>query len=185
MLQQKCQYGRGRIGFSRVLVEVEVCKEFKEFVDVKYKDDKGFALCKTRPKTIEELVVIQEETEKKKLDNDKNEKGNQRQEYKPKAARKTGQKVDAKSNESVDIEINNEQKREVEFFINQKLQPTPAETSKWSYRMVNYFKDRSESMNSYIEISDEEDVLEDTGHAGKSMEENEIDGVDGFIHSSI
>ncbi|GJU25425.1 hypothetical protein Tco_1164046 [Tanacetum coccineum] len=191
------------IGF----LEVEVCKEFKEFVDVKYKDDKGFALCKTRPKTIEELVVIQEETEKKKFDNDKfvyamsyeakrqqykggtqfnneirrndneyilnrNEKGNQRQEYKPKAARKTGQKVDAKSNvnkkvhvqnknmssnqfavlenieESVDIEINNEQKREVE----------------------------SKSMNSYIEISDEEDVLEDTGHAGKSMEENEIDG---------
>nr|GEU76091.1 RNA-directed DNA polymerase, eukaryota, reverse transcriptase zinc-binding domain protein [Tanacetum cinerariifolium] len=130
----------GRIRFARVLVEVEACNEFKEFVDFKYKDDKG------------------EETEKKKFDDDKfvyartyeakrqqykggtqfnnkikrndhkyiwnrNEKGNQRQDYRPKAARKTRQKVDAESN-----------------------------------------------------VSDEEDVLEDTGHVGKSMEEMKLIG---------
>ncbi|GJV11653.1 60S ribosomal protein L34 [Tanacetum coccineum] len=94
MTAQMCQYGKGRIGYARVLVEISASKEFKECVKVLYKDytsvivrskkvkveyswkptkcnhcnvfGHNFTMCKAGPKTKEELVKIQEETEKKK-----------------------------------------------------------------------------------------------------------------------
>ncbi|GJU97578.1 hypothetical protein Tco_1326849 [Tanacetum coccineum] len=40
MTSQMCQYGKGMIAYARVLVEVNACKEFKEFIEVQYKDNK-------------------------------------------------------------------------------------------------------------------------------------------------
>nr|GEV29737.1 zinc knuckle CX2CX4HX4C [Tanacetum cinerariifolium] len=67
MTTQMCQYGKGRIGYARVLVEVSVCKDFKEFVEVQYRDNKG-GDSEVRPKTAEELVTLQEEITKNKID---------------------------------------------------------------------------------------------------------------------
>ncbi|GKD47448.1 hypothetical protein Tco_1272093 [Tanacetum coccineum] len=83
------------IGYARVLVEVCAYKEFKEFVEVQYKDDKSvivrtkkikveyswkhakcnhcnvfghnFTMCKASPKTMEEMAKLQEEKEKNKV----------------------------------------------------------------------------------------------------------------------
>nr|GEX81132.1 hypothetical protein [Tanacetum cinerariifolium] len=41
MTTNMCQYGRARIGFARVLVEVEARKQFKERIDVQYRDSNG------------------------------------------------------------------------------------------------------------------------------------------------
>nr|GEX62827.1 hypothetical protein [Tanacetum cinerariifolium] len=55
------------------------------------------------------------------------------------------------------------------YFITQKLHPTPFETSKWSYRMVNYFKDRWEERNEQQENFDEDEVMKDTGAQTKDL----------------
>ncbi|PWA75067.1 hypothetical protein CTI12_AA244160 [Artemisia annua] len=41
MTAKMCQYGKGRIGYARVLVEVEAKKEFKDIIVVKYKSQDG------------------------------------------------------------------------------------------------------------------------------------------------
>nr|GFA93093.1 hypothetical protein [Tanacetum cinerariifolium] len=41
MTANMCQYGRGRIGYARVLVEVDARKQFKEGIDVQYRDNNG------------------------------------------------------------------------------------------------------------------------------------------------
>ncbi|GKE05571.1 RNA-directed DNA polymerase, eukaryota, reverse transcriptase zinc-binding domain protein [Tanacetum coccineum] len=46
------------------------------------------------------------------------------------------------NDDDIGIRLNKEQKNEVDFFVNQKLQPTLFEISKWSHLMVNYFKDK-------------------------------------------
>nr|GEU70149.1 hypothetical protein [Tanacetum cinerariifolium] len=44
MTAQMCQYSKGRIGYDRVLVEVNACKEFKEFIEDQYKDKRGLVI---------------------------------------------------------------------------------------------------------------------------------------------
>ncbi|GKD98302.1 hypothetical protein Tco_1382199, partial [Tanacetum coccineum] len=44
MTANMCQYGKGRIGYARVLVEVDARKQFKEGIDVQYSDNNGSIL---------------------------------------------------------------------------------------------------------------------------------------------
>lgn len=44
--------------------------------------------------------------------------------------------------DSTGIEINVSQKKEVDYFIYNKVQPTPIEISKWSQDMEKYFKEK-------------------------------------------
>nr|GEV08283.1 hypothetical protein [Tanacetum cinerariifolium] len=44
MTANMCQYGRGRIGYARDLVEVDARKQFKESIDVQYRDNNGSIL---------------------------------------------------------------------------------------------------------------------------------------------
>ncbi|GKC34598.1 hypothetical protein Tco_1046982 [Tanacetum coccineum] len=280
MTAQMCQYGKGRIGYARVLVEVSPGKEFKEYIEVQYKDNKGiivrtkkikveyswkpakcshckvfghsFTACKIRPKTVEELAKIHEESTKNKMLADKfvparnfetkkqsyegnkstsearrydkdNEwkrqgKGNYRQEYRPKtkvnkhshqevkkptmgaevnnkgskgeyvheARRKSNMfAVLERMGENIGDEMDSVQKNEVEYFLNQRLQPTPLKTSKWSQTMIRYFKDRWGESSKQNENVDEEEVMEDIWQIGRSMGMNEIVGEDGFILPSV
>ncbi|GKC67100.1 RNA-directed DNA polymerase, eukaryota, reverse transcriptase zinc-binding domain protein [Tanacetum coccineum] len=140
----------------------------------------------------------------------RNEKRNNKQEYRPKADSKNSVQPDVIKEKNVeksasgvanketftqdtrrrskqfailkDLEGNNgdeidyELKKEVDYFITQKLQPTPCETNKWSHKMVNYFKDRWEERNPQQEISGEEEVMKDTGKIGRTMYVNESVG---------
>ncbi|GJV30375.1 RNA-directed DNA polymerase, eukaryota, reverse transcriptase zinc-binding domain protein [Tanacetum coccineum] len=72
MTAQMCQYGKGRIGYARVLVE-------KVKVECLWKPAKcnhcnvfghNFTMCKARPKTKEKMVKLQEEKEKNKAMSD-------------------------------------------------------------------------------------------------------------------
>ncbi|GJU56285.1 hypothetical protein Tco_1229999 [Tanacetum coccineum] len=171
-------------------------------------DSQSSTFCRIRPNTKEEIVVIEEEKEKSIIDVDEfvqtakenmwniNEKGSNKQEYRPKAASKTGQQdnvvedkrmgnKNVKDRREYGVEIDCNRRNEFDFFISQKLYPTPFETSKWSHEMVNYFKARWESMNVNSEIYEEEDVLEDINYDGKYIEENEIVRVDGVIQPPV
>ncbi|GKE57693.1 hypothetical protein Tco_1496878 [Tanacetum coccineum] len=69
---------------------------------------------------------------------------------------------------------NKEEKNEIEFFMKQKLQPTPYETSKWFHVMVNYFKDSWKRMiDKELTNDDNKDIIEEFN--GKCMMENEIE----------
>ena len=80
--------------------------------------------------------------------------------------------------------ISDAQRKEVEYFIDNKLQPTPIEISKWSQDMERYFKEKWDEKFECREVSDGEEVLEETSQNGKCMFENEVAGLDGFIQPS-
>ncbi|GJX99347.1 RNA-directed DNA polymerase, eukaryota, reverse transcriptase zinc-binding domain protein [Tanacetum coccineum] len=99
MTANMSQYGRGRIGFARVLVEVDARKQFKEGIDVQYKDIKGnivrtkkirieyswkpsvcefckvfghsHKMCKKMPKSIDEMEQMESGNEREQLSKDK------------------------------------------------------------------------------------------------------------------
>ncbi|GJZ19875.1 RNA-directed DNA polymerase, eukaryota, reverse transcriptase zinc-binding domain protein [Tanacetum coccineum] len=72
--------------------------------------------------------------------------------------------------------LNKEQVNEVEYFVKQRMQPTPFETSKWSHEMVKFFKDSWERMIDKGQNKEEtEDVMEDLN--GNGMMVNEIEGM--------
>nr|GEW95362.1 RNA-directed DNA polymerase, eukaryota, reverse transcriptase zinc-binding domain protein [Tanacetum cinerariifolium] len=233
MIAQMYKYGKGRIGYARVLVEVSAKKEFKKVIDVHYKNKDGMIeeLVKMREekrndnkKLFDDFVAVRNQTKRhtyrdskyqnnvRKYDKvqgwNRQGKGNDKQEYRPKpnninttqakvhngpvgeertintadndtiaqesnkSSNKYAMLEDLGENVGCDIDVS--QKKEVEYFINQKLQPTPFETSKWSYKIVKYFKDKWEEMKDSIEIDDEEEVMEDTCQTGKSVYENKI-----------
>ncbi|GJR37132.1 RNA-directed DNA polymerase, eukaryota, reverse transcriptase zinc-binding domain protein [Tanacetum coccineum] len=277
MTANMCQYGRGRIGFARVLVEVDAGKQFKEGIDVQYRDNNGnivrtkkirieyawkppvcefckvfghsHKICKKRPRSSEELEQMvngKEEqqtkdkfTEIQRKKNQQNNMNKQNQQnnygrsnfgvniagsrmtvnnekfvYKPKENQKFdnqeksnignqntnhGKKnaSEGKGNEGsgsvqspnkfsalgegmankLGNRLNKEHKKDVDFFVDQGIQPTPGETSKWTQLMVTYFKERwEEKINKVLTDDDEEDVIEELN--GKGIMENEIEGLE-------
>ncbi|GJZ45128.1 pentatricopeptide repeat-containing protein [Tanacetum coccineum] len=60
--------------------------------------------------------------------------------------------------EGMGKKINAKQMAEVDYFVKQKLQPTPFETSKWSHKLVNYYKESWERM---IDKGDKVEDIED------------------------
>ncbi|GJU01457.1 RNA-directed DNA polymerase, eukaryota, reverse transcriptase zinc-binding domain protein [Tanacetum coccineum] len=83
------------------------------------------------------------------------------------------------------IRLNKEHKKDVDFFVDQGIQPTLGETSKWTQLMVTYFKERwEEKINKVLTDDDEEDVIEELN--GKGIMENEIEGLeDGSTSKSV
>ncbi|GKF11602.1 hypothetical protein Tco_0049528, partial [Tanacetum coccineum] len=81
------------------------------------------------------------------------------------------------NDDSMVMRLTKEQKKEVEYFVSQKMQPTPFETSKWLHHMINYFKERWEAdQNKEISDNDEEDAMEDISRA--YIMENEVEGME-------
>ncbi|GJT69872.1 hypothetical protein Tco_1029158 [Tanacetum coccineum] len=81
------------------------------------------------------------------------------------------------NDEDIVVRLKEERKKEVEYLVNQRLEPTPFETSKWSHLMVNYFKERwEESTDKGVADDDDEDVIDDLN--GECMMVNEIDGME-------
>nr|GEZ03082.1 hypothetical protein [Tanacetum cinerariifolium] len=188
MTTQMCQYGKGMIGYVRVLVEVSACKEFKEFIEFQYKDDKGVIVRSKKikveyswkparcndclSKTVEEMAKLQEEKEKNKVLANK---------FVPlEVTNEKSVKKSANNIANKEISAHNSRRRKIlvmrlivcrkrRLLHHTKLQTTPFETSKWSYRMVNYFKDRWEERNEQQENFDEDEVIEDTGAQTKDL----------------
>ncbi|PWA78354.1 hypothetical protein CTI12_AA213790 [Artemisia annua] len=258
MTAQMCQYGKGIIGYARVLVEVQANHDFREFIIVQYRNGKGeiirtkridveyswkpnkyehcnvfghsFVQCKVRTRTEEELKSAQEVVTKANNEGgsfvqNKGSGGNNHQ-FKDRYPGVAGKKVNASvsgwnkndkgkgkvnqsevsSSKNTDVqhndrnsnkfsaldslednlgnEINDVQRKEVDYFINNKMQPTPLEISKWSQDMERYFKERwDEKYNSGV-INDGDEVLEELSQNGKCMVENKVEGLDGFIQPS-
>lgn len=85
--------------------------------------------------------------------------------------------------ECIGDDLSDDQRRKVECFVTEKLQPTPSEQSTWNHKMVDYFNARWKLI---IECNnEEEDVLEDNSNEGKCMADNELEGVDGCLQPTM
>nr|GEY34507.1 hypothetical protein [Tanacetum cinerariifolium] len=84
--------------------------------------------------------------------------------------------------EDVGSDLDTAQRKEVNYVINQSLQPTTFKMSKWSH---NYFKGRWECRYKSYDNGEDEEVMEDTRQNGKSMSLNEIVGEDRIIHPTL
>nr|GEY62002.1 hypothetical protein [Tanacetum cinerariifolium]GEY82923.1 hypothetical protein [Tanacetum cinerariifolium] len=170
MTAKMCQFGKGRIGYARVLVEVDAGKKFKDFIKIEYRDANGNVI-RTRPKSADEKRKEQELLkEQRNSITDIAQKACLEPTAEQLQEGKSGEYGECANKFAVldgyDDEngkgLNSEQKNEVNFFTNQKLQPTLFETSKWSHLMVDYFKDRLEEVTNYGKEDDDiEEVLED------------------------
>nr|GEV45554.1 hypothetical protein [Tanacetum cinerariifolium] len=241
--------GIRRIGFARVLIEVDAKKPFKDMIDVQYRDKSG-NIIRTKHIRIEYLwkptkqdmariegykdgyvdnrrKQFQQNNAHKRIPQNNNVKGrneenkegnkgyngnNVKYAYRPKQMDilKKEKKNSGKANEKKKPQIiqnmktnngsngklcsnkyavladhndegsgrniNAEQKNEVDYFVQQKLQPTLFETSKWSLGMVNYYKESWEMMVDKGSIEeDTEDVLEELN--GNCVVMNEVKGM--------
>ncbi|GKE84384.1 RNA-directed DNA polymerase, eukaryota, reverse transcriptase zinc-binding domain protein, partial [Tanacetum coccineum] len=158
-----CQFGRGRIRFVRVLIEVDAKKPFKDGIDVVF--EHSTKMCSKRPKTDEEKEHQKQNKEQQKQDMARNEgnkdgfekmdNGNSNDYNEPQITKNMKTNSGSKGKLSTN-------KKEVDYFVQQKLQPTPFETSKWSQDMINYYKESWERMIDKGSIEDDpEDVLEE------------------------
>nr|GEW11949.1 hypothetical protein [Tanacetum cinerariifolium] len=228
MTANMCQFGRGRISFARVLIEVDAKKPFKDRIDVQYRDKNrniirtkhirieylwkptvcdfcsvfghSTKMCSKRPKTEEEKEQqkqdmarsegykdgymdnrrkqFQQNNAHKRIPQNNNVKGRNKENkernkgyngnnvkyaYRPKQTDiLEKEKKNNHNDEGSGRNINAEQKKEVDYFVQQELQPTPFETSKWSLEMVNYYKENWEMMVDKGSIEeDTEGVLEE------------------------
>ncbi|PWA78603.1 hypothetical protein CTI12_AA213030 [Artemisia annua] len=280
MTARMCQYGKGRLGYARVLVEVDAKKEFKDNIVVQYMNALGsiirtkivrveytwkppvckhcgvfghsFEQCNKRPRSTEEVNKLQIDNNVRQKDNDKMAKDNNqvnnnpqsrrsnpvgkgnmnankngmynksetfqnRVEYRPKQSHDQGKKAGMENvnkmkdksqanstkgkhtvnnspstsnqfdvlgsyEEGVGDDLNEEQRKEVNQFVDKKLQPTPSEQSKWPDKMIDYFNTRWRMI---VECNkEEEDVLEDNSFEGRCMADNELEGEDGCLQPS-
>ncbi|GJV73949.1 hypothetical protein Tco_1493944 [Tanacetum coccineum] len=74
----------------------------------------------------------------------------------------------------------------VDKYLNKKIQPTPNEAMSWSKDMAKYFKDKwEEDRQKKMEEDNGNDVFEDVcsdfSGIAKTMEDNEIDGIEGRV----
>ncbi|GJV84366.1 hypothetical protein Tco_1524264 [Tanacetum coccineum] len=227
MIANMCQFGRVRIGFARVLIEVDAKKPFKDGIDVQYRDNmcldillkcaaKGQKLEKKRNSKSKTWLGMRGTRMDLNADNKEGNKGYHgntiKYAYRPKQTDNPMQeKMDSRkpndyndpqitknvkpnrgskgklstnkfvvladyNDEVKGMNINADQRKEVDFFVQQKLQPTPFKTSKWSQDMVNYYKESWERMIDKGNIEDDtEDSLEELN--GNCIVMNEIEGM--------
>ncbi|GKE35666.1 hypothetical protein Tco_1454988, partial [Tanacetum coccineum] len=154
-------YGRGRLGYARVLIEVNAKKKFKEVCELCHVFGHSTKMCKKRPKSVEEMEQNKMEEDRNTVNKDGFTNARRRQEA-PKASNRIVNEKSSSFNgtpvknkyavkdecddEGNGRKLNQDQVNEVEYFVKQRLQPTPFETNKWSHEMVNFFKDRWEKM---------------------------------------
>nr|GEX18988.1 hypothetical protein [Tanacetum cinerariifolium] len=140
MTTNMCQFGRGRIGFARVLIEVDAKKPFKDRIDVQYRD-KSRNIIRTKhirieyswkPTVCDFCSVFGHSTKMcSKRPKTKEEKEQQSKIW----LGLKGIRMDIHNDEGSGRNVNAEKKNELDYFVQQKLQPTPFETSKWSLEM--------------------------------------------------
>ncbi|GKB26480.1 zinc knuckle CX2CX4HX4C containing protein [Tanacetum coccineum] len=150
-----CQFGRSRLGYARVLIEVDAKKQFKQAIDVQYRDKEG--------NVVRTKIILEEEKEQAIMKEVKiimclrESKGNDNNLHKKQQADMNVMetleisKKPAKGSSNGHIgtqtknkffvlkdcddegqkwKLNKEQMNEVEYFVHQRLQPTPFETGK-------------------------------------------------------
>ncbi|GKB02678.1 probable L-cysteine desulfhydrase, chloroplastic [Tanacetum coccineum] len=209
MTANMCQYGKGRIGYARVLVEVDAKKTAQGVNRIRKKQNqqnqvprKGQATDIGKAKFVNNYAGMKRNPTTKKFayrpksnQNQASQMGNnvdvQRSNIQSKN-NENGSKIGERRKSNTNMYalladcnedgngsvLNQDQKKEVDFFVFQKIQPTPSETSKWSHLMVNYFKDRWEKCNDMGYASnEEEDVIDGINEA--RIIDNEIECMEG------
>ncbi|GJS54034.1 hypothetical protein Tco_0627396 [Tanacetum coccineum] len=158
-----CHNGIGGLDYARVLVEMDVDKEFKKVFGHEFKG------CTIRPRTLEEEEVVKRKEEE--LNNPKND---------------NMEKIWSLLDDNP-IEFNTLKDRMiVDQFLNKKIQPSVMEISKWSNDMVKYFKerweeDRKRDADNDVQKdrsmkSDEEDIVSEVNRMRENVIANEIPG---------
>ncbi|GJY49503.1 RNA-directed DNA polymerase, eukaryota, reverse transcriptase zinc-binding domain protein, partial [Tanacetum coccineum] len=94
-----CKAGYGRLGFARVLIDVEAEKGLPDRIDIIYKNRDGLN-CVVRPKTMEEFMEMEREEEKKKQNKEEFEKVRYKRKHEKKLNQNGVNKIDRKGTNS-------------------------------------------------------------------------------------
>nr|GEW17516.1 zinc knuckle CX2CX4HX4C [Tanacetum cinerariifolium] len=215
MTTNMCQYGRGRVGYARVLVEVDARKKFKEWIEVRYRDNSG-SILRTKKIRLNTHGSLMKDVNKEAFTDVKRKQHKQNNIYKKNQQANIGRRYNLNNNdgknknvtvekyayrprekqshvnhiesnkenqnasncneEETGIRLDQEQRKEVDYFMDQRLQPTPFEISKWSHLIVNYFKDRWEDGYDIGLAGNDDDVIEEL--SGTCIIDNEIKGME-------
>ncbi|GKA44583.1 RNA-directed DNA polymerase, eukaryota, reverse transcriptase zinc-binding domain protein [Tanacetum coccineum] len=96
---QMCKAGYGRLGFARVLIDVEAEKGLPDRIDIIYKNRDGLNYV-VRPKTMEEFMEMEREDEKKKQNKEEFEKVRYKRKHGKKLNQNGVNKIDRKGTNS-------------------------------------------------------------------------------------
>ncbi|GJT26179.1 RNA-directed DNA polymerase, eukaryota, reverse transcriptase zinc-binding domain protein [Tanacetum coccineum] len=169
----------GRIGYARVLVKVNAGKEFKEVIEVYYKDKNDMI---KRPRIVEEMVKIQEEKDKNKklADEFVPGKSNNKQVYRLKAninyhdqaevSNGVIREKSAKLATDNDIIAYKSSRKSNKYDVLEDLE----ENSDNDINVEQKNGDKWEEMNNSHENDDEEEVMEDTWQIKKKIIQHKI-----------
>ncbi|GJU58820.1 RNA-directed DNA polymerase, eukaryota, reverse transcriptase zinc-binding domain protein [Tanacetum coccineum] len=183
MTTKMCNQGIGRLGYARVLVEVNAKKDLKDHIDVLYRNSNSG---KDRGQILEHA---------KANENMNNVEGRQVNEGKMviKDVRSTSNTYAILQDMEEDFvlaKLNTKEKEEVEKYVIMNLQPSLSATRKWSKEMKEYFKGKwkrqqsKEKENVEVGTDDDTDIeLDENGvYIDKSgttrfMTDNEVSGM--------
>ncbi|GJW70337.1 RNA-directed DNA polymerase, eukaryota, reverse transcriptase zinc-binding domain protein [Tanacetum coccineum] len=165
MTTNLCQYGSGRVGYARVLVEIAVKNGFQEEIEICYRDDENNTIGVKKEFMEKELLEKTQKQNKEEfisvLKNKKVRIRGKRGTLKPKKDKGVRIRIDSLL---LRWRISEAKEKEVvdEFIVNKK-QPSLEETRYWTQNMIHYFKKRWEEMERNVvqNVADEEDVFEE------------------------
>ncbi|GKA73645.1 RNA-directed DNA polymerase, eukaryota, reverse transcriptase zinc-binding domain protein, partial [Tanacetum coccineum] len=178
MTANMSQYGRGRIGFARVLVEVDARKKFKEGIDVQYRDSKGSI---KRPKSIEEMEQMDKGNEREQQPKDKFSEVNIRKQQQNNVSKQNQQTNFGRRNYGANI-AGSRKTLNVEKFSYKPKSPNKfvalgeGVADNIGNRLNKDHKKEEEMINKVMTDDDEKDVIEVL--SGKGIMENEIEGME-------
>ncbi|GJW82256.1 RNA-directed DNA polymerase, eukaryota, reverse transcriptase zinc-binding domain protein [Tanacetum coccineum] len=190
MTARMCQFGKGGIGYARMLVEVDAGKEFKEFIKIEYRDSHGNVKPK-KPKSDEEIRKEQEALkEKRKNIEEINQRkyGNMRVGIDGRGSRFEYRLVisDALNKENTTEKNVMEDGREsTRKRSSMPRKPNPLKTTTNKFAALDGFKDmnergvnaehkKEEKLIVNKEGEDGEDFMKDTSGNSRCMSKNEI-----------
>ncbi|GJZ72421.1 RNA-directed DNA polymerase, eukaryota, reverse transcriptase zinc-binding domain protein [Tanacetum coccineum] len=193
-----CHSGVARLGYARVLVEIDAENGYTDKIEIIYRDaDKNvkrsfwpwFKECKKRTKSAEEVEKDKHQSNKEfgfgrvRNKGAQSMQGQERNEksvnmvYRPKEKRNNVNEERDNESETVWNDPSFDKRLIVDIFLKRKQQPTPNDTKNLSYDMINYFKNQWEALERKGNDSDEEeDVIEVNYKATSNLVADEIKG---------
>ncbi|GJW38983.1 hypothetical protein Tco_0064828 [Tanacetum coccineum] len=170
MTTRMCNQGVGRIGYARILVEVNANKELVDSIDVLYKTNDGKQSMKSvrfeydwKPPLCKHGHVFSHsdrKCNKKERVCDEVNKKNMMEQIKDDFIQNLDDEIEQDKIRSVDRE-------KVDKYVKIKKQPTVQESSKWTREMIKYFEDSWERCN-------EKKMNMDSNESDIQLEENDV-----------
>ncbi|GJV35747.1 hypothetical protein Tco_1408224 [Tanacetum coccineum] len=178
----------GRIGFARVLVEIEAGKGIKDKIEVMKKQDNEV---KDKRAGVNDNSDGKMEDKGKKGNNEENEKVNDKIHQEGSTSMDNIRDgilgsnrftlIDSLINED-DLVPNTNQRKIVDEFLNKEIIGKSGDRNKWIEEMKRYYRDRKEMFDANKDLEECEDVLDTNGDENYNVMRNEMEGPGGSLN---